>query len=137
MVRKTGSIVHFPQQVGNFNHWIHIADLGIQFLGVERDGAQWLTEARQMLDFNLKRLAHRARLRKLEGVRLEAGTLIVTRIAGEVPAAAQSESILLLHCGECRPRHEMLVDWPEGSAAIDPNVRRSKPFRKAASVAIS
>ncbi len=28
-------------------------------LGVHGDGAAWLTEARQMLDFNLKRLAHR------------------------------------------------------------------------------
>jgi hypothetical protein len=42
-----------------------------------------------MLDFNLKRLAHRARSGKLEGVRLEEGTLIVTPIAGEVPAAAE------------------------------------------------
>lgn len=38
-----------------------------------------------MLDFNLKRLAHR----RLEGVRLEAGTLIVTPIASEVPLAAE------------------------------------------------
>lgn len=57
-------------------------------LGVQGDGAQWLAEARQMLDFNLKRLGHRARSGKLEGVRLEAGTLIVTPTAGEVPAAA-------------------------------------------------
>ncbi|WP_245518845.1 MULTISPECIES: Tn3 family transposase [unclassified Mesorhizobium] len=57
-------------------------------LGVQGDGAAWLAEARQMLDFNLKRLAHRARSGKLEGVRLENGTLIVTPIAGEVPAAA-------------------------------------------------
>lgn len=42
-----------------------------------------------MLDFNLKRLAHRARSGKLEGVRLETGTLIVTRTAGEVPAAVE------------------------------------------------
>jgi hypothetical protein len=58
-------------------------------LGVQGDGAAWLAEARQMLDFNLKRLAHRARSGKLEGVRLEAGTLIVTPTAGEVPAAAE------------------------------------------------
>lgn len=58
-------------------------------LGVQGDGAQWLAEARQMLDFNLKRLAHRARSGKLEGVRLEAGTLIVTPTAGEVPVAAE------------------------------------------------
>lgn len=58
-------------------------------LGVEADGVLWLAEARQMLDFNLKRLAHRARSGKLEGVRLEAGTLIVTPTAGEVPAAAE------------------------------------------------
>ncbi|MDG4892706.1 Tn3 family transposase [Mesorhizobium sp. WSM4976] len=57
-------------------------------LGVQTDGAQWLAEARQMLDFNLKRLAHRARSGKLEGVRLEDGTLIVTPTASEVPAAA-------------------------------------------------
>lgn len=31
-----------------------------------------------MLDFNLKRLAHKTRSGKLEGVRLEGGTLIVT-----------------------------------------------------------
>ncbi|MBP0440334.1 MULTISPECIES: Tn3 family transposase [Phyllobacteriaceae] len=58
-------------------------------LGVQGDGAAWLAEARQMLDFNLKRLAHRARSGKLEGVRLEAGTLIVTPTVGEVPAAAE------------------------------------------------
>ena len=58
-------------------------------LGVQGDAARWLAEARQMLDFNLKRLAHRARSGKLEGVRLEAGTLIVTPTAGEVPAAAE------------------------------------------------
>lgn len=58
-------------------------------LGVQGDGAAWLAEARQMLDFNLKRLAHRARSGKLEGVRLEAGTLIVTPVAGEVPATAE------------------------------------------------
>lgn len=58
-------------------------------LGVQGDGAAWLPEAREMLDFNLKRLAHRARSGKLEGVRLEAGMLIVTPNAGEVPAAAE------------------------------------------------
>ena len=58
-------------------------------LGVQGDGAQWLAEASQMLDFNLKRLAHRARSGKLEGVRLEAGSLIVTPTAGEVPTAAE------------------------------------------------
>jgi hypothetical protein len=58
-------------------------------LGVQGDGAAWLVEACQILDFNLKRLAHRARSGKLEGVRLEDGTLIVTPTAGEVPAAAE------------------------------------------------
>ncbi len=58
-------------------------------LGVQGDAAAWLAEARQMLDFNLKRLAHRARSGKLEGVRLVAGTLIVTPNAGEVPTAAE------------------------------------------------
>jgi len=58
-------------------------------LGVQGDGAQWLAEARQMLDFNLNRLAHRARSGKLESVRLEAGNLTVTPIAGEVPAAVE------------------------------------------------
>jgi len=58
-------------------------------LGVQGDSVAWLTEARQMLDFNLKRLAHRTRSGRLEGVRLEAGTLIVTLTAGEVSAAAE------------------------------------------------
>lgn len=59
-------------------------------LGVQSDGAQWLAEARQMLDFNLQRLAHRARSGSLEGVRLEAGTLIITPTASEIPAAAEA-----------------------------------------------
>lgn len=40
----------------------------------------------------------------------------------------QSETILLLHRDECRPRHQMLVNRTERSAAVDPNVRRSKPI---------
>lgn len=58
-------------------------------LGVQGDDAQWLAETRHMVDFNLKRLAHRARSGKLEGLHLEAGTLIVTPIASEVPVAAE------------------------------------------------
>lgn len=58
-------------------------------LGVGSDGAAWQNEIKQMLDFNLKRLAYRARAGKLEGVRLEAGTLIVTPTAGDVPVAAE------------------------------------------------
>ena len=49
----------------------------------------------QLLDFNLKRLAHRARNGKLEGVRLEAGTLLVTPLASEVPAAAEELNLEL------------------------------------------
>ena len=58
-------------------------------LGVVSDGAAWLSEARHVLDFNLKRLAYRARAGQLEGVRLEGGTLIVTPTASDVPAAAE------------------------------------------------
>ena len=58
-------------------------------LGVGSDVAAWLSEARQVLDFNLKRLAYRARAGKLDGVRLEAGSLIVTPTVGDVPAAAE------------------------------------------------
>jgi TnpA family transposase len=61
-------------------------DLG---LGVPQDAISYLSEARQTLDFNLKRLAYRARNGKLEGVRLEAGQLVVTPLPGDVPAAAE------------------------------------------------
>lgn len=59
-------------------------------LGVQNDCAAWLTEARQMMDFNLKRLAWRARYGKLEGVRMEKGALIVTPRASDIPAAAEA-----------------------------------------------
>jgi len=62
-------------------------------LGVGTDGVAWLNEVKQVLDFNLKRLAYRARAGKLEGVRLEAGTLIVTPTAGDVPAAAEELNV--------------------------------------------
>jgi TnpA family transposase len=58
-------------------------------LGVQRDAVAYLSEARQTLDFNLKRLAYRARNGKLEGVRLEARQLVVTPLPGDVPAAAE------------------------------------------------
>lgn len=84
-------------------------------LGVQEDGAAWLTEARQMLDFNLKRLAHRARSGNLEGVRLEAGTLIVAPTAGEVPAAAEE---LNAEISELYPLVEV-AGPPAGSARMD------------------
>jgi TnpA family transposase len=62
-------------------------------LGVQGDGATWLSEVRQVMDFNLKRLAYRARNGKLDGVRLEAGTFIVTPGASEVPAAAEDLNV--------------------------------------------
>lgn len=57
-------------------------------LGVQGDGVAWLNEVRQLMDFNLKRLAYRARNRKLDGVRLESRTLIVTPRASDLPAEA-------------------------------------------------
>jgi hypothetical protein len=62
-------------------------------LGVLGDGAAWLSEARHVLDFNLKRLAYRARAGQLEGVRLEGGTLIVTPTASDVPAAVEELNV--------------------------------------------
>jgi TnpA family transposase len=62
-------------------------------LGVQGDGAAWLAEVRQMMDFNLKRLAYRARNGKLDGVRLEAGTLIVTPRVSDIPAAADELNV--------------------------------------------
>lgn len=58
-------------------------------LGVQADCAAWLTKVRQMMDANLKQLAWRARFGKLDGVRMENGTLIVTPLASDVPAAAE------------------------------------------------
>lgn len=43
-----------------------------------------------MMDFNLKRLVWRARFGKLDGVRIENGTLIVTPNTSDVPAAAEA-----------------------------------------------
>lgn len=80
-------------------------------LGVQADGAAWLAETQQMMDFNLKRLAWRARYGKLEGVRMENGTLIVTPHTSAVPAAAEpsmpkSPTCILwsrypICCGKC------------------------------------
>jgi hypothetical protein len=39
VVRKTGPIVHLPQEVRHLNHWIHIADIGIQLVCGGRDFA--------------------------------------------------------------------------------------------------
>lgn len=127
-IRKAGPFMRFPQQVGNLDQRVHIADFGIQFLGGGRNFANGRRDdqgtcfktntfelpgpcsVRQALQIEVEHLArfgkpHRA-----------------------ITLDAQSEAILLLHCVECRPRHQMLVDRPEGSAAIDPNVGRSKPI---------
>lgn len=73
--------------------FVAMKDEGKLGLGVQGDGAAWLTEVRQMMDFNLKRLAYRARNRKLDHVRLEAGTLIVTPRTSDIPAAADELNI--------------------------------------------
>ena len=57
------------------------------------DGAAWLSEARHVLDFNLRRLAYRVRAGQLEGVCLEGGTLIVTPTASDVPATAEELNV--------------------------------------------
>jgi TnpA family transposase len=59
-------------------------------LGVPSDCATWLTDVREMMDVNLKRLAWHARFGKLDGVRMENGTLIVTPHTSDVPAAADA-----------------------------------------------
>lgn len=58
------------------------------------------------MDFNLKQLARRARYGKLEGVRLEAGTLIVTPHVSDVPTAAKD---LKAEISEMYP----LIDVPD------------------------
>lgn len=68
-------------------------DEGKLGLGVQGDGAAWLAEVRQMINYNLKRLAYRARNGKLNGVRLDAGTLIVTPRASDIPAAADELNV--------------------------------------------
>ncbi len=73
--------------------FVAMKDEGKLGLGVHGDGAAWLAEVRQMMDFNLKRLAYRARNRKLDHVRLEAGTLIVTPRASDIPAAADGLNV--------------------------------------------
>ncbi|MFJ1311881.1 Tn3 family transposase [Agrobacterium sp. P15N1-A] len=69
--------------------FVALTEEGKLGLGVQADGTAWLADVRQMMDFNLKRLAYRARNGKLEGVRLEAGTLILTPRASDVPAAVE------------------------------------------------
>jgi len=81
-------------------------------LGVKGDGAAWLTEIRQMMDFNLKRLAWCARYGKVEGVRMENRTLIVTPRVSDIPAAAEalnaeiSDMYPLVDVPELREVHE-------------------------------
>jgi TnpA family transposase len=57
-------------------------------LGVESDGAAFLARMRQTMDFNLTRLAHRARSGKLEGVRLQDGKLVVSPVVSDPPDEA-------------------------------------------------
>lgn len=54
----------------------------------------------------------------------------LTRFGKPLRAVAldpQTETIFFLHRDECCSRHQMLINGPERSAAIDPDLRRSKP----------
>jgi hypothetical protein len=57
-------------------------------LGVPGDAPAWLDSMRRTLDFQLKQLAYRARIGKLEGVRLVGGALVVSPLESEVPDCA-------------------------------------------------
>ena len=59
-------------------------------LGVPGDAPAWLDSMRRTLDFQLKQLAYRARIGKLEGVRLVGGALVVSPLESEVPDAAEA-----------------------------------------------
>lgn len=127
VIGEASPIVHFPQQAWHLNHWIHIADLNIQFLGRRRNlASRWRHDQRAGFQTNTFEFSGPCSVREALEVEVEH----LTRFGKPLRAVtlnAQSETILLFHCGECRPRHQMLVDRPEGSAAVDPNVRRSKP----------
>ncbi|RWK37890.1 Tn3 family transposase [Mesorhizobium sp.] len=103
-------------------------DLG---LGVQRDGAAYLAEIRQILDFNLKRLAYRARNSKLQGVRLVAGKLVVTPLSSDVPAEAEELNWELNSMYPLVEVPDLLTDvhdWT-GFAGQFTHVRTSEPPR--------
>jgi hypothetical protein len=100
-IRKAGPIVHFPQQVGNFNHWIHIADLCLQFLGCSGNLAgDWSDDQGPGFKPNTFELSGSCSVRQTLQVEVEH----LPRFgepSRSVTLDAQSEPILLLHRGEC------------------------------------
>ncbi len=126
-IRKAGPFMHVSQQVGILDQRIHVADLGIQFLGGHRDFAGgWCDEQRSGLKTNSFELSGSGSVRQTVQVEVEHLTGFGKPLRA-ISFDAQSETILSLHRDECRPRHQMLVNRPERAAAVDPDVRRSKP----------
>lgn len=124
---KAGPFMHFPQEVGNLDQRKRVADLGIQFVGRRRNlASSWCNDQRPGFKTNTFELSGPCSVRQTLQVEVE-HLMRFGKPLRAVTLDGQSKAILLLHGGECRPGHKMLVDRPEGSAAIDPNVSRSKP----------
>lgn len=77
--------------------FLSLREGGALTLGVPTDVDAYLAEARSRLDFALRRLAWRARMGRLDGVRLENGVLVVTPPRGETPWQAEELKWTLNH----------------------------------------
>ncbi len=126
-IRKAGPFMHVSQQIGNLDQRIHVADLGIQLLGGHRNFADnWCDDQRSGIKTNSFELAGSRSVRQTRQVKVEHLPGFGKPLRA-ISLDAQSETILLLHRDKCRPRHQMLINRPERSAAVDPDLRRSKP----------
>lgn len=98
---EASPIVHFPQEVRHLNHRIHIADLGIQFLGRRRNlASRWCHDQRSGFKTNTFELSGPCSVR--QALQVEVEHLASLREPGRaVSLDTKSESILILHGGEC------------------------------------
>lgn len=126
VIGKARPLMHFPQQVRNFDQRIHLADLCVQFFGCRRNVADSRRhDQRSRFETNTIELTCASAIGQALQIEVQ-HLLYFVQPGAAVTADTKAKPILFLHRGERRSRHEVLVDRAERAAALYPYIRRAK-----------
>lgn len=126
VIGKTRPLMHFPQEIRNFDQRIHLADLCIHFFGCRRNVAGGrCDDQRSGFETNTLELACASAIGQALQIEVQ-HLLYFVQPGSAVTSHTKAKPILFLHRGERGSRHEMLIDRTERAASLYPDIRRAK-----------
>ena len=113
VIGKARPLMHFSQEIRNFDQRIHLADLDVQFLDGRRNVAGGRRDDQcSSFKANTLELARTGAIGQALQIEVQ-HLLYFVEPSYAVTAHTKAKPILFLHRGERRSRHEVLVDRAE------------------------